>query len=247
MSTYWKSAFIGGLAGAVLSFALMVGAHAVGFGPEIRVSDSSMHAYLVSHPEILVEMSNRLQAQQEDSDDVQRQKAVDRLGLKAYFDPRLAFVTGPANAHTTVVEFFDYNCPYCRASIPAVKKFYATHRDARFSFIEFPIKGPKSVVAARAALAAREQPDKYLAFHFALMGEDGPVDEKMVFADAAKAGLDVTKLKSDMAASKIDLALAASHTLAEATHIDGTPAFIVNGKIREGAMDDGLFAQMTKK
>jgi protein-disulfide isomerase len=69
----------------------------------------------------------------------------------------------------------------------------------------------------------------------------------MVFADAAKAGLDVTKLKSDMAASKIDLALAASHTLAEATHIDGTPAFIVNGKIREGAMDDGLFAQMTKK
>ncbi len=246
-NTNWQSAVIGGCAGAALSLVCIVGAHALGLLPPARVSDDSMHAYLMSHPDVLVEMSNKLQAQQDESDDAVRQKAVDKLGLKAFFDPRVAFVTGPANARTTVVEFFDYNCPYCRASLPAVKKFYQTHRDARFAFIEFPIKGPKSVVASRAALAARNQPDKYVAFHFALMGEENVVDEQTVFADAQKAGLDIAKLKADMAASNIDLSLAASHTLAEAAHIDGTPAFIVDGKMREGAMDDATFAQMTKK
>ena len=88
-----------------------------------------------------------------------------------------------------MVEFYDYNCPYCRASLPAVKKFYEQHKnDTRFSFIEFPIKGPESIVAAAAALAARLQPDKYLALHFALMNETDPVNEAMIYADAAEGG-----------------------------------------------------------
>jgi protein-disulfide isomerase len=208
---------------------------------------NAIHAYLVSHPEVLAEMSNKLQAQQEDQQDNARQAAVNKLGLKAFFDPKVAFVTGPPNAKTTVVEFFDYNCPYCRASIPALKKFFVAHKDARFSFIEFPIKGPGSIVAARAAVAARKQPDKYVAFHFALMNQDGPVDEKAVYDVARQNGLNLDKLKADMKSPDINYSLASVRTLANASNIDGTPAFIINGRVREGAMTDEVLAEMTKR
>ncbi|HEY2445434.1 MAG TPA: DsbA family protein [Rhizomicrobium sp.] len=246
MSDPWKFATIGGCAGAVISLSLALCARAFGIVPFAAVDGSEMQTWLVAHPEILVAMESKLQTQQDANDDSARQVAVDGIGLKAFFDPRVAFVAGPANAKTSVVEFFDYNCPYCRASVPAMKKFYEAHRNARFAFIEFPIKGPLSTAAARAAVAARLQPDRYVAFHFALMSEEGEVDEKAVYAVAAKTGLDVRKLKSDMASPAVDRAIDAAHKLAAAAKIDGTPAFIVDGKIREGAMGDDDFAQMTK-
>lgn len=245
MTQSWKIAAIGGVAGAVASLLVGLGAGALGFLP-FTANGNELHAYLITHPEVLVEMTDKLQANQDEGDDRARQIAVDKLGLRAFFDPRVAFVTGPATARTTVVEFFDYNCPYCRASIPTVKKYYEGHHDVRFSFIEFPIKGPSSTVAARAAMAARQQPQKYVAFHFALMSQEGAVDEGTVYAVARKIGLDLNKLKTDMASPAVDLALARAHTLARAAGIDGTPAFIVNGKIREGAIDDATLAQMTK-
>ena len=245
MKESWKVAALGGFAGAVLALIVTFGAAALGVAP-FAPNGSALHAYLLAHPDIIVEMSNKLQAQQDAQEDNTRQTAVNKLGMKAYFDPRVAFVTGPANAKTTIVEFFDYNCPYCRASAPTIRKFYQTHKDVRFAFIEFPIKGPQSTVAARAAMAARQQPDKYVAFHFAMMSQDGLVDQNAVFAIAQKTGLDVAKLKADMASPRVDFALAAAHTLAQATGIDGTPAFIVNGRMREGAMTDDDLAQMVK-
>jgi protein-disulfide isomerase len=245
MTDSWKIAALGGGVGAALALVVTFGAAALGVTP-FAADGNAMHAYLMAHPDVIVEMTNKLQAQQDAQQDNARQTAVNKLGMKAYFDPRVAFVTGPASAKVTVVEFFDYNCPYCRASIPAVRKFYQAHKDARFAFIEFPIKGPQSTIAARAAMAARKQPDKYLDFHFALMSQDGLVDQNAVFDIARKAGLDVTKLKADMASPGVDYALAAAHTLAQASGIDGTPAFIVNGRIREGAVTDNDLAQMSK-
>jgi protein-disulfide isomerase len=238
-------AMAGALGGAVLAVSMMFVAAQLGIFPP--GSDARIHDYLLNHPQILVQMSNRLQAQQEASADDARQSAVRKLGLKAFFNPRLAFVVGPAAARRTFVEFFDYNCPYCRASLPAVKKLMAVHRkDTRFAFIEFPIKGPQSTIASRAAIAARKQPDKYLAFHFLLMGEKELVTEDVVYADAQKAGLDVGKLKADMQDRAVDSALAGAHNLAVAASIDGTPAFIINGHIREGAIDDGVIRRMLK-
>jgi protein-disulfide isomerase len=240
----WKYAVTGGLGGAALALAVVFGAAKLGLLP---ASGPAIHDYLLAHPEILVDMTNQLQSDEQTQSDNARQAAVDKLGPKAFFNPKVAFITGPANAKTTVVEFFDYNCPYCRASLPAVKKFYETHKkDTRFAFIEFPIKGPQSTVAARAAIAARKQPDKYLAFHFLLMNEEDLVDDDLLYADAREAGLDVSKLKADMTDSSIDLAIAAAHTLAAAAKVDGTPAFIVDGKMREGAVDDAILKKMTK-
>lgn len=246
MTENWRTAAIGGAAGASVALVFSFVAANLNLPPFMTANANAIHGYLVSHPEVLVEMSNKLQTQQDEQQDSSRQAAINKLGLKAFFDPAVAFVTGPAKAKTTVVEFFDYNCPYCRASVPALKKFIVNHKDARFAFIEFPIKGPGSTVAARAAIAARKQPEKYLAFHFALMSQDGPVDEKTVYDVAQQNGLDLNKLKNDMKSRDIDRALAVARTLANAANIDGTPAFIVNGHIREGAMTDDVLAAMTK-
>jgi len=246
MTSQWKIAAIGGLGGALLAVGVIFAAADFGVLP-VPTRYGDIHDYLMSHPDIIVAMNDKFQADQEAADDATRQQAVDKLGQKAFFDPRFAFVSGPANAKHTLVEFFDYNCPYCRASIPAMKKFYAAHKaDTRFAFIEFPIKGPDSTLAARAALAARNQPDKYLEFHFALMSEDGLANQATIMADAKKVGLDLPRLQQDMNASSASLAIAAAHTLADAAKIDGTPAFIIDGHIREGAVDDDVLKQMTK-
>ncbi len=177
--------------------------------------------------------------------------ALKKIGMAPFFDPAVAFVTGPTNAKKTLVEFYDYDCPYCRASLPAMKKFYEAHKaDTIFSFIELPIPslhGPSAVLAARASLAARKQPDKYVAFHFALMGEEGSVSEDQIYADAAKTGLDVNKLKADMANPDIDKAMDASHVLAGKAKIDGTPTFIINGAMHPGAVDEDTLTQLAKQ
>ncbi|MGN6149324.1 MAG: DsbA family protein [Rhizomicrobium sp.] len=248
MTENWKLAALGGLGGAAIAVVIVLVMAATGTMPYSRdASDARIREYLMRHPDILVEMSNKMQADQAAQEDAARQVAVDKIGLKAFFDPKLAFVTGPVNAKNTLVEFFDYNCPYCRASLPAVKKFYDKHKhDTRFAFIEFPIKGPNSVVAAHAAIAARKQPDKYLEFYFALMDEDELATPDLIFSVARKAGLDVDRLKKDMADKSIDASLKAAHDLAIASKIDGTPAFIVNGRMREGALNDTILNELIR-
>jgi protein-disulfide isomerase len=245
MNSQWKAAVLGALGGAALAVAIVFAAASNGYLP--GASGKEIHDYLLAHPQILADMNDKLQAQQDAEDSDARQKAVERIGQSAFFNPKIAFVTGPANAKTTFVELFDYNCPFCRLSLPAVKKFYEANKSkARFAFIEFPIKGPQSTAAARAAIAARNQPDKYLPFHFALMKEEGLVDENTVYADAAKVGIDVAKLKADMNDPAIQSSVDAALALAKKAKVDGTPAFIVNGRVREGAVDDDLLKELSK-
>ena len=242
----WISAVAGALGGALLAVVVIFGAARQGWlpgtGGPVNIRD-----YLLSHPEILSEMTDRLQMLQNAQDKAKAAAAMKKIGMEAFFDPRIAFVTGPADAKKSVVEFYDYNCPYCRLSLPAVEKYYQQHKnDTRFSFIEFPIKGPDSIVAARVALAARLQPEKYLALHFALMSETDLVTETMIYAAAEKAGLDMTKLKSDMQKPEIDAAIAASKALAARAGIDGTPTFIVNGVVHPGALDDDTLKSLAE-
>jgi protein-disulfide isomerase len=239
MGNQWRVASIGALAGAAIAIAATFVFAYTGVLPRSPASDAkAFHAYLLEHPDVVVEMTNKLSAQEAALSDKTQADVLQNIGMRTFFDPKIAFVTGPTNAKMTLVEFFDYNCPYCRASVPALKKYYEAHKnDTRFSFIEFPIKGPNSIIAARAGLAARNQPDRYLPFHFALMNEEGMVTEDIVYADAAKAGLDVAKLKADMNSKAIDQAIDTAHKLAIRAKIDGTPTFIVNGKLRPGALD----------
>jgi protein-disulfide isomerase len=245
----WKAALLGTiggtLGGALFAVTIIYGAALTGNFPSY--DDRHIHDYLISHPQLFAQMAERLQQQQDDADDKQRQGAIDKVGLRTFFDPKIAFVTGPENAKTTFVEFFDYNCPHCRNSVAAVQRFYNAHKsNARFAFIEFPIQGTQSIVAARAALAARRQPGKYIPFHFAMMNEEGLVNEGTVLDDAKKVGLDIGKLKADMEDPAISENVASTLKLAHSVHIDGTPEFIVNGRSREGEVDDALLNRLTK-
>jgi protein-disulfide isomerase len=235
----WKSVAAGAIGGALLGVVIVFAAAHQGLLPGTGGSAGNIRSYLLAHPELLAEMTERLQSQQEVADRTKAADAVKKIGMNAFFDPRIAYITGPADAKKTVVEFYDYNCPYCRLSLPAMEKFHEQHKsDTRFAFIVFPIRGPDSVLAARAALASRLQPDKYMALYSTLMKESDPVDEAMIYADAKKAGLDVIKLKLDMQRPEIDAAIAASKALATRAGIDGTPTFIINGVMHPGAVDD---------
>jgi protein-disulfide isomerase len=239
MIPQWKIAALGALGGAVLAVLVVFGSAAFGLFPRPAVDGPQLRAWLLAHPGIVTDMMARASAEQDVAAAREQEAAVRSVGLKTFFDPKVAFVAGPVNAKATLIEFFDYNCPYCRASIPALKRYYEAHKnDTRFSFIEFPIKGPNSIVAARAGLASRKQPDKYLAFHFMLMNEEGLITDDIVFADAAKVGLDVARLKADMADPAIDHAIDTAHHLAVSVKIDGTPTFLFNGRLRAGAVDD---------
>ena len=208
----------------------------------IPINDNQMQSYLLRHADILPAMLNRAQAMEEQRQKAEQAAAVKKLGHAAFFDPAIAFVTGPADAKSTLVEFYDYDCPYCRASLPAMKKYYDAHKnDTRFSLIEFPIKslhGDSAIQAAKASLAARRQSAQYMDFHFALLGHEDQLTEDEIYAEAGKAGMDVNKLKADMKDPAIEKALNASIELAHKAGVDGTPTFILNGKFRPGMVDD---------
>jgi protein-disulfide isomerase len=245
MGTDFRSGIVGGLIGAVVAVTATFGAARLGYFPS--PSDQQFHAYLMSHPAIVFAMSEKAQVEQADSEERQLQAAVDKIGLQRYFDSGVAFVTGPRNAKKTFVEFFDYNCAHCRNSFPLVQKFYNAHKgDTRFAFVEFPIFGEASNNAARAALAARLQGDKYVAFHFALMGEDGAIGTDQTIDAARKAGLDLNKLTADLKDRNIDRQMAEAHALASRTGVTGTPFFIINGKVHSGEVDEALLKQMSE-
>ena len=229
----------GAAGGALLAVALVLVMARHGLIP---INDAQMQTYLLRHADILPAMLNRAQAMEEQRQQAEQAAAMKKLGQAAFFDPAIAFVTGPADAKNTLVEFYDYDCPYCRASVPAMKKYYEAHKnDTRFAFIEFPIKslhGESAIQAAKASLAARRQGAHYMDFHFALLGHEDQLTEDEIYAEAAKAGMDVGKLKTDMQDPAIEKTLNASIALAHKAGIDGTPTFIFNGKFRPGMVDD---------
>jgi protein-disulfide isomerase len=237
----------GAVGGALLAVAIVLSLARHGLVP---INDRQMQTYLMTHPELMPAMMGAAQAMDDQKQKAAQEAAMKKVGQAAFFDPNIAFVTGPADAKTSLVEFYDYDCPYCRASLPAVKKFYNAHKsDTRFSFIEFPIKqlhGESAVLAARASLAARRQPDHYMDFHFALLDKQEAIAEQDIYAEAAKAGMDVNKLKADMADPGIEKTLKSSIELAHKAGIDGTPTFIFNGKFRPGMVDDETLAKEMK-
>jgi protein-disulfide isomerase len=135
-----------------------------------------------------------------------------------------------------VVEFFDYNCPYCRRAKPEIEALLAADPDVRLVYREWPILGEGSVFAARAALAAREQ-GLYEDFHWALMGMSGRAEESSVLRIAEDIGLDVAQLRRDMEAPEIDAHIETSMRLAQVLGITGTPSFVIGDALVPGVVD----------
>ena len=233
-------------AGAAALFCLGAGVTAaalgtlpIGFarGALSRVQvEQVVHDYLLAHPDVLVEMTNKLQAQEAAATQKARSDALFAAGVDALSDPKVAYVAGPKDAKVTVAEFFDYRCPHCKASLAAMQNLMANNKNVRVAFIERPILTPDSVVAAHAAVASRRQGEKYIAFHNALMATQGELPKERILDIAKGVGLDIAQLERDMADPVVAESVNASNALANKLHFEGTPTFVVNGKIIVGEL-----------
>lgn len=194
-----------------------------------------VHDYLIAHPEVIGEAINRLEALQREQEAKQAQVTLNSHADQVFHDPDDP-VGGNPNGDATLVEFFDYNCPYCKRMAPIMRQAEAADPKLRIVYKEFPILGPNSLFAAKAALAANKQ-GKYVAFHRGLYELRGPVDEAKVLEVAKAVGLDVARLKADMQAPEISARLDRNIKLAQALGINGTPGFAIGDSVFTGATD----------
>lgn len=191
---------------------------------------------LIENPDILVEASAALQQKEQDAQD-QQQAAALATHANELFRSKTSPVAGNSKGDVTVVEFFDYNCPYCRKAYQDLTKLMALDKNIRVVFKEYPIFGGASLAAAKAALGANLQ-DKYFEFHAGLYANEGRITEATVMKVAEQIGLDMNRLKKDMESQAVQAALKETHALAESLGIRGTPAFFVGDKLIPGAPEN---------
>lgn len=193
-----------------------------------------MRDYLREHPELVVEALQAAQ-QKQAAELRERQKAsLAALRDRLEGDPDSP-VWGNARGNVTLVDFSDYNCPYCKRMYPTVEELVRKDGNIRVVVKELPILGPQSLIAARYALAARIQ-GKYAEMRSGLMTLTGRPDEKAILDIARRLKIDVDQLKRDLAAPEVERELKKNQELAEALGINGTPAFVVGGQLIGGAV-----------
>lgn len=203
-------------------------------GDYIRNNPDIIADYLRNNPEILLEVSKILKAKQ----DAQAEEAVANA-LKAHREQierhPMTPATGNPKGDVTVVEFFDYNCPYCKKVFEYMTELEEEDPNLRVVWKEFPILGPVSRYAAQVATAADRQ-GKYMTFHTAAMSGPRLVSKEQVLKLAAKAGLDMAQLEKDLKDPAVDVYLDETIELARALGITGTPGFVVGQEIVSGAI-----------
>jgi protein-disulfide isomerase len=186
--------------------------------------------YLAKNPIVVVDALRAYEENRQADALVANRAALER-------DPGTPFAGNP-KGDVTIVEFFDYRCGYCKKVTPVVREVLKKDGNVRFVFKEFPILGPDSRKAAEAAQAAwKIEPDKYLAFHVAMMENRGSLDEARILEIAKSVGLDPAKLKTAMTDPSVKAKLNDNLELAQKLQIGGTPAFVVDDQIMPGAVD----------
>ncbi len=204
-----------------------------------RVLEALMEDYLVRNPEVVIRALEEWERLREEREADAARQAIARFDDDIHRDPETPW-GGDPKGEIVIVEFFDYQCGYCRLSAPGLFAVRDTVSSVKVIYKEFPILGEDSVRAARAALAAREQ-GLYEAYHRALMLEWEDYSEAGLMALAQSVGLDTGRLSADMNDPAIDAYLERTHQLASAIGINGTPAFIINGDLYPGAIRPGDF------
>lgn len=189
----------------------------------------------MAHPDVIMRSVNQLEARQRAKEETEVQATV-KSRAEEIFRDAASPVGGNPDGDITLVEFFDYNCPYCRQVASVMRKAEEADPQLRIAYKEFPILGPNSTFAAKAALAANRQ-GKYVAFHRALYGVRGAVDPGKIKEVAMAIGLDMDRLNADMADPAIQAAITKNIALAQALRINGTPGFVMGDQILRGATD----------
>jgi len=221
---------------------------ALGLPPSSRAEELSaaqrgeiekvVHDYLVAHPEVLQEAIAALEKRQAAAD-AEKHKAAVKVHAKALFDSPDQVTLGNPAGNVTFVEFFDYNCGYCKRAMSDMLTLMKTDPKLKIVLKEFPVLGPGSVEAARVAVAVRMQDKtskKYLEFHQKLLGGRGHADLAHALAVAKEVGLDMDRLQKDMKSPEVEKTLQRDFKLAEALGLNGTPSYVIGENVIVGAI-----------
>ena len=193
--------------------------------------------YLVNNPDVLRAAIEALDKHDKQVAEAERSKAVtDQAG--PLFSSKYQADIGNATGSATLVEFFDYNCHYCKGALPDIAKLMKDDPNLHLVLKDFPVLGPGSVEAARVATAARNQlpGEKFWAFHTKLLSMHGPIGKAEALSVAKDLGLDMDKLAKDMESKDVETGLHEVMGMADSLQINGTPSFVVGDEVVVGAV-----------
>ena len=197
--------------------------------------ESIIHEYIMNNPELIIKSVEKLRQVVEQEDDDKKNFLIKNFELFAN-DINIPW-QGEENASVILIEFFDYNCGYCKKSLDAITNILKNNNNIKVSFRDYPILSTTSTSAAKAALAAQKQ-GKYFNFHSNLMKFQGNLTEEEIFNIAKSSWLKIKQLKLDMDDPEIAAIIKDTHDLAKSLGIRGTPTFLINGKLFAGALDE---------
>ncbi|MDA0306320.1 MAG: DsbA family protein [Proteobacteria bacterium] len=214
---------------------------------ERKAIEDIVRDYILKNPEVVILSIQTMQAR-----DKQAAQEKAKASLVKFRPDLLNDPASPVGANlkgdVTIVEFYDYRCGYCKRVFPDVMKVLNEDKNIRYVFKEFPILGPESITASKAALAAwNTDKGKYQAFHTAMMNAKGGLPESRVMRIAAETGYDVRALKKAMSDPRVQAQIEKNYAIAQALDINGTPAFIIGDEIIRGAVDIGTLRQLVAK
>src|ERR1700733_5704968 len=194
--------------------------------------------YLIAHPEVLEEAMNELNKRQAAAE-AEKHEASVASNADAIFNSPRGVVLGNKDGDVTFVEFFDYNCGYCKRAMSDMLKLMKTDPKLKVVLKEFPVLGEGSVEAAKVAVAVRMQDPggkKYLDFHQKLRGGRGPADKARAMAAAKEAGLDTARIEKDLGSPEVRATIEENFKLAEAMGMNGTPSYVIGKQVVVGAV-----------
>jgi protein-disulfide isomerase len=194
--------------------------------------------YLLAHPEVLEEVSAELSKRQAAAEALKHEAAVTQNADTIFSSPR-GVTLGNKNGDVTFVEFFDYNCGYCKRAMTDMLDLLKADPKLKVVLKEFPVLGPGSVEAAQVAVAVHMQDPggkKYLDFHQRLLGGRGQADKAHALAAAKESGLDMTRIEKDMSSPEVRATLEENFKLAEAMGMNGTPSYVIGKQVVVGAV-----------
>jgi protein-disulfide isomerase len=193
--------------------------------------DQAIETYIQNNPDKIIQSLE--QHQQDQMAERARQEAENLEKNIAYLSAENHPTAGNAQGDVTVVEFFDYNCGYCKRAFQDLQILLESDENVNIVFVEMPILGPSSLLTAKWSLAAAKQ-DKYFDYHAALMKFSGKKNEQSLSAVAESAGLDVQQLKLDAQSPEISEQIQKNVEIARQIGVNGTPGFVINGEIFKG-------------
>ena len=204
--------------------------------------EKKVEIFLMQNPDVLARALENLQDYYA-IEDAKRQRQSVLDNAEELYSSSSDFTLGPKNASVTIVEFFDYNCGYCKRVFPSLMKIVEENDDVRVVFKEFPILSENSRTAASYALALDKQL-KFLTYHSKLMSSRGSVNPALLERTLKEIGVDVEAVKSRAADTSIAETIDRTQALAGALGINGTPAFVINDEIHPGALSEDQLREL---